>query len=48
MTTDADPDREAAPTPRAWFVCSVHLDGTQAVQRCTATRTPSLGVAMSH
>jgi len=48
VTTDADPDREAASTPRAWFVCSVHLEGAQAVCRCTATRTPSRGVAVSH
>ncbi len=49
MTTDADPDREAAPTPRVWFLLSsVHLDGAQAVRRSTATRTPSRGVAVSH
>ena len=48
MTTDANPDREAASTPRAWFVSSVHLDGAQAVCRSTAARTPSSGVAVSH
>lgn len=47
MTTDADPDREAASTPRVWFF-SVHPDGAQAVHRFTATRTPPRGVAVSH